>query len=174
MGLDISAYGKVELLETLDNIEDYENKYPWYNGTDTTYAYPETVTMTEKNWPGRCKGIVPGGVYKASGEILGFRAGSYHWYNAWREWLCQMVLGTIPKHVWNNPEKYEGKPFYELINFSDCEGIIGADVSRKLAQDFADHQGRAELDDDEWNVKQYKTWRKAFEIASDDGFVEFH
>ena len=171
MGLDIMAYGGLELLEVLSPAER-DKKYHWSDDS-VAYAYPETVTMTEKHWPGRSKNIVPGGVYKVNGAHISFRAGSYGGYNQWREWLCWLSLGCEPRVVWNNPDRYEGKPFYELINFSDCEGIIGPDVSRKLAQDFAEHQDHAVHDTQQWFVDKYADWRKAFEIAASGGFVDF-
>ena len=61
---------------------------------------------------------------------------------------CTTVSGAISLPRWRvlaapkvrtNPEK-EGLPFVELINFSDCEGVIGPEVAAKLAKDFADYE----------------------------------
>ena len=59
-----------------------------------------------------------GGYDGVSAEV-GFRAGSYSGYNEWRAILCRMAHGVDPAELWDNPEKYKGKPFFELINFSD-------------------------------------------------------
>lgn len=114
------------------------------------------------------------GYYKAK-ERFSFRAGSYSGYNEWRSWLCRTFLGVSPDTVWNNEEKYKDKPFFELINFSDCEGAIGPKTSAKLAKDFKEN-ARALVKADipgMWFVNQYSKWQHAFEMASDDGFVIF-
>ena len=85
-----------------------------------------------------------------------------------------MVHGVMPRTIWENEEAYEGLPFFELINFSDCEGILGAPVCAKLAADFAKYQERANTSHDEWWREKYAGWRRAFEMAADNGCVEFH
>lgn len=72
--------------------------------------------------------------------------------------------------VWNG--KANGEAFVELINFSDCEGVIGAEVAKKLAADFAAYQDKAGDKGDFARV--YASWRKAFELAADGGAVCFH
>jgi len=129
--------------------------------------------MTELYWPGRSEGIISGGVYRINGDTHKFRAGSYGGYNEWREWLTLTMLSTAPREIWDHPELYQGDPFYELINFSDCEGIIGPAISSKLARDFVDHAhmtARA----DAWQRDRYNDWAKAFQLAADFGMVEFH
>lgn len=74
-------------------------------------------------------------------------------------------------HVYNSPK--EG-PFWELISFSDCDGIIGPLVSAKLAQDFGDFQPAADDHPDQHFRDMYARWRTAFETAADTGFVDFH
>ena len=61
-----------------------------------------------------------------------------------------------------------------MINFSDCEGVIGPKTSAKLAKDFAEFQAQADAHPDDWFRDLYTTWRRAFELASDDGAVGFH
>jgi hypothetical protein len=105
-----------------------------------------------------------------SEESMQFRAGSYGGYNEWRNSLAAMV-GTTPKTAWAG--EYQG-PFAELINFSDCEGVIGATVCRKLAEDFKAQQTKADTWDDEWFRERYALWRQAFEMGADNGAVSFH
>jgi hypothetical protein len=116
-------------------------------------------------------------------EDTGFRAGSYSGYNWWREQLCQLALDVPPDDVWGDPEHYAGKPFVELINFSDCEGCIGPITAAKLAVDFREYGPRVrtgaakQITDDEersYFLDTYNDWQQAFEIASRDGFVIFH
>ena len=115
----------------------------------------------------------------------GFAAGSYGTYNGWRELLAKLAGWTGAKQAW----KAQGGPFWELINFTDCDGTIGPVVSAKLAQDFAELQdlvdgagttsfggdeNEIEPSDVEWFRRVYADFRKAFETAAQGGAVVFH
>ena len=116
---------------------------------------------------------------------MGFRAGSYSGYNHWREKLAEIAgypsietdrFGSGLKEMRHDAGAREAGsgPFYELIWFSDCEGIIGPITSAKLARDFADFQAKADaVEDDYWREK-YGKWRQAFEMAAEEGAVDFH
>lgn len=155
MGLDITAYRNIK------RIGDYNPDYDWENGEFTLYP--------NNDFPGREDGIARG-TYTAT-DSMDFRAGSYGGYNAWREQLAQLVGHKTARDVWGCPQP---GPFVELINFSDCEGTIGPETSKKLAQDFSDFQHIADAHDDEWFIDRYNLWRKAFEMAADNGAVEFY
>ena len=174
MGLDIS-YGK-NITPAPDAERDENGELvDWDNFTD---FYPNP------HYEGRSLGILKGVAYKYE-DGGGFRAGSYGGYNMWREELAKLAGypaiemdsgygGTSIKHVhsvWANP--VDG-PFMELINFSDCEGVIGPNVSAKLAKDFAEFQEKASSHSNEHFVNIYGEFRKAFEYGSENGFVDFH
>lgn len=173
MGLDIDAYSRATYLETLDN-DAYDEKYG--DDRNVIYIYDRTAGVHAS----RTEGVIIGGAYRKDGEHHAFRAGSYSGYNEWRNDLSRLMLGVPANVVWGGGA-YAGKPFYELIDFSDCEGIIGPVVAAKLARDFAEHQGKADAYQDQeggetysdyWREK-YADWRKAFELAADGGFVYF-
>jgi len=112
-------------------------------------------------------------------EEFDFRAGSYSGYNRWRDQLSRFAHGVSPETVWGNAD-YVGKPFYELIEFSDCEGFIGPVVATKLSRDFQEHTSEAikwsrqyGAEADYW-LQKYHDWMKAFRLASDNGVVRFH
>ena len=149
MGLDISAFS---------------NATP----TDSGDAYQVYVT---DGVPNLLDGK-PEGMYEGT-DTFGFRAGSYGGYNSWRSWLSRTFLGVLPESVWDNPAQFSGKPFVELIHFSDCEGAIGPTVSAKLFHDFEANESQLN-GADQWYVDVYHKWKRAFEIASKDGFVIFH
>lgn len=134
------------------------------------------------DFPAQSDGLKTGH-YEAAEDSGRFRAGSYSGYNAWREQLAQLAgyeateyarFGTTePLHaatVWNGATG----PFAELINFSDCEGVIGPTTSAKLAKDFAEFDEKARATFDKYNYDKYRKWQKAFESASQNGAVVFH
>ena len=153
MGLDISAYSRLSDPRPL--------------GEDDECGANETRFYINDAFPGRAGDIKEKTAYQF-GESFGFRAGSYSGYNAWRSMLARMV---------GDDGESETGPFVELINFSDCEGVIAGPAAVKLAKDFADHDDKAKNglgDEHEWFYAKYKEWRKAFDLAADGGAVSFH
>jgi hypothetical protein len=172
MGLDITAYEKVELVRPRP-----EGGY-----TDAEYDDDTKITLyVEEHFAAAADGLISG-LYTTSGKRHGFRAGSYGGYNTWRRMLAALV-GTTPRDVRNDPKP---GPFVELINNSDVEGAIGPLTSAKLARDFAEWQSRADAFEPETGVhgdgddlarsfrERYAEWRKAFELAAGSGAVELH
>ena len=165
MGLDITAASKLELIP--DAPADLDGFH---------------VGSNPDEFADRADGLKPG--FYRCGKTLNFRAGSYSGYNAWRELLAK--LAGYPERVhlsgYKPPEKLHAAgaweategPFWELINFSDCEGTIGPKTSAKLAQDFAEHQAAADAHPAEWFRDLYRTWRLAFTMAAQGGAVDFH
>lgn len=159
MGLDITAYRKLEIVATPKNDEHGK----WDN-CEREWRPGESMEWSEKHFPGRGEGIDPHEVYTWK-EQFSFHAGSYSGYGWWRSKL----------------EEFKGDvAFQELIDFADNEGVIGFVVSKKLAGDFAKHEesavefsktlgenGKSWLD-------LYSSWKVAFEMALDNGAIEFH
>ena len=104
--------------------------------------------------------------------------------------LSRIVHGCSAAHIWDHKDIYVGTPFYELIDFSDCEGTIGPYTCEKLAQDFKDHLAEVEsfveeMEEStvvrlprppsgrEWLV-EYKQLMAVFQVAaSGSGFVSY-
>ena len=133
-------------------------------------------------------------------EYGSFGAGSYSDYNQWRRQLALVAGYGDVENVWNDESfdttknfinlrylklkkiddpDYECnvvKPFYELISFSDCEGLIGTEVCKKLYEDFVlfDDKAKETTTQDHYFYKKYLEWKEAFRVASDNGFVSFH
>lgn len=178
MGLDITAYrGLIAAKEGEGRDPVYHDEADWDNGWFKLYP--------NADFPDRADDLTHG-IYRAA-EKFAFRAGSYSGYSAWRDQLAELAgvyaatahpgqyAGGRMSHAagaWNGNAS-EG-PFFELINFSDCEGVIGPRTSAKLAADFAAFQLKADAHSDEWFRITYADWRKAFEMASDNGAVDFH
>lgn len=113
----------------------------------------------------RADGLTPG--WYTAEKIYHFRAGSYTSYYYWRSDLCRAAIGVSPTDIWSG-DVTDG-PFIELINFSDCEGVIGPETSSKLAKDFRDCRNLMPNDPDFMRV--YDNFHKAFEMAAQNGAV---
>lgn len=161
MGLDITAYKQLTKTEGGDVV---------LRGNLGAFA-------------GREDGIAIGTAYHAA-ESFDFRAGSYGGYGTWREQLAKLA-GYPPTEHRDHDGKIEmlcaaacwngaTGPFSELINFADNEGTIGPVVARKLAADFAQFEEQAKAARDGWFSDRYRDWKRAFEMAAQDGAVEFH
>lgn len=165
----------------------------WWHAEHGTYDIPasEAAAIAERVarlQAGEARRECPGDLAvldeaRPLSRAVGFRAGSYSGYNWWREQLCKFALDAVPNDVWGDPEHYEGRPFVELINFSDCDGSIGATTAAKLLDDFEAYADQvvgwaasAITDDDErsYFLESYGEWQNAFAIASDHGFLIFH
>lgn len=171
MGLDITAYSRIHRVErdayptkTMNEMIEHGHFLEISEGI---------LKSTETSFPGRSGGIKPG-IY-CSGDRFSFRAGSYSGYGQWRNWLAQFGNWKDAQDCWERGDN--GQPFFELINFFDNEGIIGAKVAAKLAFDFAQHEGDAIARDkskDFYDLHMYRRWKFACELASEDGCIDFH
>ncbi len=176
MGLDVYAYKNAELVdaESLSEDDKEELHHVFDNGfTDHLCA------------------LVDGEYYKAEETDAHYRR-SYGSYSAFREVLAKLA-GYKPliikkpsysdddyldkSYFYNHPRVAQVNtlkqgPFFELIYFSDCEGYIGTEYCKKLAQDFAEFAGKAdELEDHDRT--SYFQLKQVFEAASENGFAKF-
>lgn len=157
MGLDIRAYKGLRKVENpkFDSDGELENwKNQWLPG--------ESMKWSESVWPGKGNPIDADTVYEYE-YCFEFCAGSYGGYNRWRDDL----------------ERFKGDiAFQELIDFADNEGVIGSTLSVKLRDDFKKFHNEAEIFGNQdgicdWFFEKYCEWEKAFEVAAENGAVEF-
>lgn len=184
MGLDITAHKKISKIDCVYD-EDGEPIDP----NTREYIDHDFTAWLNPDFKGRADDVENKTAYSAV-ESFHFRAGSYSGYNAWREELSKLAgyaampvdrygTGNVQQRHDYTAFNAESGPFWEMIRFSDCEGVIGAAVSAKLAKDFADFDEKAkahqcELGPSDWFYQKYQEWRKAFEMAADGGCVRFH
>ena len=168
MGLDVLALSKVEFAGKEEPADAEERWYLEIRADDDFRGHHDDY---------------PEGFYRpACGcETHSFRAGSYHGFNRWRNQLAEFALGEPCRDLGDflalveRSEEFAGRPFHDLIFFSDCDGVIAQRVSIVLANDFASHQSRAE----EWEkdhkgfLEKYKDFWKAFDLAAQGGAVIF-
>ena len=195
MGLDISAISELKSLVLPDNIVKHSDEYyDW----EQEQSGPVYTIWQHHGMPEYLDGIpkelhddIGEGLVTANGESYGFRAGSYSGYGEWRDDLAQAANYGSADNIWQNPESVIGRPFVELINFSDAEGIIGPVMSEKLYMDFVEQEENIMKKVDEWYLKfdpekeydgdtvkwfrsKYNDWKQAFNIARNNGAVIFH
>lgn len=178
MGLDVTAYCG---LKKIDCVFDEEGE-PIDPTTREPLEEYHLRAWVNPDFPGRADDIENKAIY-LSEDSFGFCAGSYGGYSRWRCTLAELAgypaapltrFGTTEMRHDAGAWAASSGPFWELINFSDCEGVIGAAVSAKLAADFAVYQERADAHADERFRAKYAEFRKAFAMAAYSGAVEFH
>lgn len=181
MGLDITAYSKLEMVDVVYDA-DGEPINPVTRESLFVVAADFAHIYVNPDFPERADGLARG--YYLYEETIGFRAGSYMYYSRWREELARLAgypaspgEGLMASHhphsngVW----ECEGGPFFELINFSDCEGAIGPKTSAKLAKDFADFREKLSGEVVSFGfTENYDNFEQAFRLAADGGAVCFH
>jgi hypothetical protein len=167
MGLSIYAISNIKLSGNIINDEPTDEDINVYPGTFNRIAGLEV------------------GLYRETDESRqhDFSAGPYSTYNWFRRNLSTAIFGVSAEDIWLKSEAYEGRPFFELIEFSDCDGVIGPEVSKKLHEDFETHRSSMIkycldnfIDDDhsyEYTMGVYDNFSKAFKIASNGGLVLF-
>jgi len=197
MGLDVRVYENVVEVTDESIIEKVIDKE--YNYVDDEY-YDDYFYRNMDNDDDsyfyflRAEPIRNGGLY-IKGEYHHIFSRSYGGYNQWRERLAK-IMGypeveysmyegssiTTKSHAasaWGFGDlDMSDKPFYEMINFTDCDGILGSVVCKKLYQDFVDNEHIAkqwsEHTGDEYFLKGYNEFMHGFEIAArTNGLMEF-
>lgn len=162
MGLNVTAYGKLKRISE-DEVQFGSYGLPINDRIKSFFANPD--------YPYHMSGINPNAFYLCKGELFAFRAGSYAGFNEWKNQLAQLAGFKNSQDYWNNKPV---APFSELINFSDSEGAIGYVVASKLAKDFQDYENLAKNSNIPFFYESYKNWKRACEIASKDGVINFH
>lgn len=135
------------------------------------------------DFPGREEGIEHKKIYRYE-DCESLISIGYSGYNWWRNELAKLagypltnyrndLVGLDEKRYDAGAWNAESGPFWELILFSDCEGVIGPIVSMKLLADFAAFKDKAALHPDDRFRKYYDLFHQTFETASDNGAVVF-
>ncbi len=153
MGLDVTAYKNIEWLEPISPEKDESSDYD--------------LRIVLDDFKERASDIKDG--YYSYTDEYGFRAGSYGGYNSWRNELAVLAGFESAKDAWSK----DSGPFWELINFSDCEGTLGTLTCKKLLFDFKEFYSKAEKIGG-WFFESYKQWTKGMELAAENGCFCFH
>lgn len=193
MGLDITAYKNVKLVESPEFDEDGDITHP-ENGVKI-YG-----SGAEHPWV-QADDLEVGQVYEYEGRLSGYRS-PYSTYSTLRDELAR-IAGY---EEYKNLDGYRDGRFYaarvihewvendkqgllaELIFFSDCDGEIGTKTCRKILADLMHVQklndvckvnvGKLQYQDkkplDPRNERLLDDLVETFVYAAQDGFVRFH
>lgn len=170
-GLDVTAYERLTIVSS-----------PIFD-SDGEPRGPNQVKLAPVAFAERFAGLIAGKVYRYE-SAFAYRAGSYSGYNYWRNELAKLAgnEGTLYKSfngktevrydatVWNTKRG----AFWELIDFSDAEGVIGPIVCKRVYKDFLQYQVAASKHPDEYFRASYQDWMKAFSMCANDGAIVFH
>lgn len=177
MGLNITAYRKLTKLDAPFN-EDDEPVDPQTGETIEMDEYLQVCA--NPYFPGREQGLEDGALYTYAEDDEVFSC-SYGDYTIWRESLAKLAGyplverdGREASHAaaaWNG-EVSEG-PFYELVNFTDNDGVIGPVVAAKLLRDFAEFDERAKAITEDDFYDRYRAMHRGLELAADGGALAF-
>lgn len=200
MGLDITAYSHLELVDECEYRKDEDHEGCYDTGHVRAFSYT-AFPRSFRGLAGADNVIDIGGSKFMGGYCYtptektvthAFHAGSYSGYSVYRNHLstCFLGRGRVVEN-WLDEDGYwdwldalpEGTPFYELINFADNEGCIGPIASEKLYKEHIDGrqtfvQYVAQLDGVQQRkdrfIESYDNWVTAFDLARQDGLVSFH
>ncbi|MBV8659352.1 MAG: hypothetical protein JO142_16135 [Burkholderiales bacterium] len=170
-GLDVTAYSGLRKVEhaklNRDGLPVAKNQ----------------VKLSPIDFPERFANLQAGAVYQFDRQV-DFEAGSYSGFNIWRNELAKLggYRAIKAKTAENKTEiRYDAAawqsksgPFWELINFSDAEGVIGPVACKKLYADFVAFHSAAMADPMPGFKESYQDWENALKMASNNGALEFH
>lgn len=161
MGLDILAYSGLRKDKELTYKLNKEKSHLEYEG-DELIMYPQ-LEYIEETFPNRANPLKYNGDAYNFDSCESFNIGSYSTYNSFRQEL-EMFADSIGT-----------QDFDELINFSDCEGVIGCILCQKLydAFDFYEDEFEKYVVGFGFTMRIYRNFKHAFKIGKDNGAVEF-
>jgi hypothetical protein len=177
MGLDITAYSKLKEEGGESTIDE---EYGESKIEGAIFFYENYEQHADRMKPLKTK------TSYSHDKYLGFRAGAYSGYSSWRNDLAKLAGYSACEEPESMSSNYsetawhaDGGPFWELINFSDCEGTIGTDACKKLLKDFEKYKKVLDSSKDsgpefDYFVNKYDEWHKAVSLAANDGAIVFH
>jgi len=187
MGLSVTAYENVDFDSYMDDNELSDEQ------RDECY---DTMHLLSNGYEplGQSDGIDTGfyNVGNYSKSFSGAYSGHKHFRSSLTNFLYEVDFGTEPGQFFefildedgDVKRGYKKSPFIELFLFSDCEGFIGPKTSAKLHEDFVSYgvEFKEYLENSEKYIghakdmylEKYNNWLEAFQVASNNGFVDFH
>lgn len=173
MGLDISAYSGLKLLDVV-----YDRSGEPIDPTTRKKIQSYVSLIANQDFPGRESPFEDGEYSYVTQENVYYS--SYGGYGIFRNDLAKYA-GYPEAYDRSYPHFYVvgcwnagSGPFYELICFSDCEGVIGTTVATKLLKDFETFDDQVRKLSNEPFYKKYCGLTDGLRIATDQGILLFH
>ena len=168
MGLDLSAYREAKIIKEVyyDIGSDC-----WRNSNDyTVVEYTEEI-RANPHFPMRAPSIIDRALIEfLPNNGISCYVGSYSSYSSWRYEIAKLFNNHTKEMYWLD---VKNAPFNELLNFSDCEGLIMGDYLNKIQQDFSKYFTLAESSLSSYDFEQYCKIKEIFDFAAPNGMVEF-
>lgn len=163
MGLALWAYANIQPADGSFKFDGPEE----IHDVQTNQVRNDLVGFyTHPTYPAWSDGIQSFRAYRFS-HLEKFHIGPYSYYSRFRNWLSALAE--------NGHVDQPGDPFYEVLIFSDCEGVINSTISAKLHVDFVRFQAKAKaFPEAECHISAYESMMRAFQIASVKGAVSFN
>lgn len=172
MGLDI-VYGKV-----INKIEgppgpDFPEEFI---GLNIIKAQVPEFALTSLD------GLEQDAYYEVKYLDDGVRFGSYSSFGLFRELLGEAVGVKNEEISLKMKGIHKDMPFFELLYFSDCEGVFGPKAIRRLYDDFDEMRPKvvnfinrcaANKKEREWFLERYDMFYSILRKTKDDGFILF-
>lgn len=169
MGLDITVYKNVKPL-----IKDGEHVHGDYDRDlleeEFSDLYMFTAFVITPEWNDRIKNFNID--YYYYGEPVYEFGYGYSYHSNFRNKLGLLV--GLADGEWLDITN--DKPFFEICQFADNEGVMDFECAAELYKDFLEYKEKAyELyADDEWLLRRYEDWLEATRLAKEDGAIDFH
>lgn len=195
MGLDITAYENSTFVSKGEYTDDGWVSDDGSTETDINWSDHHVVNFNY-DCPGREEGLENEGLYTNGDDPYSFRAGSYSGYSWYRDQLAELAEY---EPVYELPEFLKGSfrddylrnyikehphyasasisqngPFFEQINFSDCEGVLGTTVCQRLLMDYDKYAETVKKHENSHFIELYSSWHEAFRKAANNGHIDFH
>lgn len=155
MGLDVIVYGNVRLADD----EKYAKFIPY---------------VASERWKYKIQNLQEWHLY--TGDVI-YKGVSYTYstHDKFRQELIKLIdrldlldgneikFGEIPYDI----------PFYDFIDFSDCEGCFDWECANIIYLDFERFKEKAKSFLNEYYYSIYETWLETFKAAKNHGVVVF-
>jgi hypothetical protein len=179
MGVDITAYSKLELTEPHDPDDACYDDEPLHIEAFVYVAHRRSgdgLAGLDDSYDG----VLGGRHYAVTADTVELEicSISYSGYGYVRRELCWAVHGVEIEVMWGDESRRQD-PFMDLLYFADNAGTIGPVAAARLARDFSDETLRQRfiaISDvpgfpagDWWD-----RWRRGAELAADGGLIRFH
>jgi hypothetical protein len=161
MGLAVTAYEIATIMEP-------------HNLTSDCWTEHERAFIIDPGFARSLRGLVADRCYLVSGKTARV-SNSYPGHGRFRERLAAVFHDTEPQTIWDAPDDWVDRSFFELICFADNEGTIGGEAAADLLADFeaGAAQWAADVSEDDWMRSEYDAWTEVCRVAAGGGMVVF-